>query len=158
MADGRIATPKTEITGKNGFASKGVLGRAKTLTGTFSSSGKIVTVTDGALETELGGGKYWLYSTSDNEVRAFTQYNGNIIHLEQAFTSDQTDEPMIVYIPQYISISARNTHATNDSQLNNRKFAAGEIDNYNFEGGITPITYDAASGALSGEITFKLAY
>ncbi len=158
MSGGKIATIKTEITGKNGFAAKGSLGRSKTLTGTFSSVGKIVTGTGTLFETEISGGKYWLYSTTDNELRAFTQINGNTnLVLEAAFTNDQTNEPMIIVAPLYISISAQNTHPTNDSQLNNRKFAAGAIDNYNFDV-INPITYDAASGGSTGEITFKLGY
>jgi hypothetical protein len=159
MSSGKIPTIKTEITGRNGFPIKGVLGRSSTLTGTYSSVGVIVTGTGTLFETEITGSG-WLYSTADNEIKKFTQINGNTnLVLESAFTNNQTDQDVIVYQPQYISIAAKNIHATNDAQLNNRKFSAGEVKNYNFDDGINPITYNAASGPLlSGEIMFDLAY
>jgi hypothetical protein len=160
MSSGKIPTIKTEITGRNGFPIKGPLGRSTTLTGMFSSAGRIVTGTGTLFETEITGSG-WLYSTTLNEVRKFTQINGNTnLYLETAFTSDQTNESVIVVQPLYISIAAKNIHATNDAQINNRKFAAGEVKNYNFDDGMNPITYHAASGApgLSGEIMFDLAY
>jgi hypothetical protein len=160
MSSGKIPTIKTEITGRNGFPIKGPLGRSRTLTGSFSSVGKIVTGTGTLFETEINGGG-WLYSTTDNEIRKFTQINGNTnLVLESAFTSNQTNEPVVVVVPQYLSIVAKNIHATNDAQLNNRKFSAGESENYNSDSGLHPITYHAASGApgLSGEIKFDLTY
>lgn len=158
MSINKQATLKTEITGKNGFPAKGTLPEGRTLTGTFSSVGTIVTGTGTLFETELGGVRGWLYSTTDNELRTFFQINGNLnLVLEEAFTSNQTNEPVIVCMPLYMAIAAKNTHATNDSQLNGRKFSAGTVKNFNFDAGINPITYDDASGGSTGEITFDLA-
>jgi hypothetical protein len=159
MSTGKITTLVTEITGRNGFATKGALGRSRTLTGTFSSVGTIVTGTGTLFETEIAGITGWLYSTTDNELRKFTQINGNTnLVLESAFTSNQTGEPVKVVLPLYSAIAAKSSHPTNDAQFNNRKFAAGEAVNINNDSGINPITYNAASGVLSGEITFNLTY
>ncbi len=145
----------TEITGVSGFPTKGVLGRKYTLTGTFSSSGKVVTGTDTLFKSEIGSVKGWLYSTTDNEVRSFIQINGdNVLELEQAFTNDQTNENLVVYYPQYASIGARSSHLTVAAQFNKRTFPAGMVKNISSEGGVEPVTYDAGSG----EITFDLAY
>lgn len=156
---GKIATIKTEITGKNSFPTKGTIPAGRTLTGTFSSVGKIVTGTGTLFETELAGMRGWLYSTTDNELRPFFQINGNTnLQLETAFTNDQTDEPMIVVTPLYTAVSARSSHATVAANLNNRTFAVGSVKNFSFDAGVNPITYDAASGANTGEITFDLGY
>ena len=159
MSIDKIATIKTEITGMNGFPTKGTLPEGRTLTGTFSSVGRVVTGTGTLFETELAGKKGWLYSTTDNEVRSFSQINGDTnLYLDEAFTSDQTAEDMIVVEPLYMAIAAKSSHATVTANLNNRSFAAGSTKNYNFDAGVNPITFDAASGASMGEITFDLAY
>jgi hypothetical protein len=159
MSYNRSTTVKTEITGQNGFPSKGTLPKGRTLSGTFSSNGKIVTGTGTAFTTELGGMKGWLYSTADNELRAFTQINGDdVLYLDTAFTNNQSGQPVIVCTPLYRSIGARSSHASNPATLNNRTFTAGQSKSYNFPGGVDPISYNAASGALSGEITFELGY
>jgi hypothetical protein len=158
MSNGKIATIKTEITGQNGFPAKGTLPAGRTLTGTFSSVGNIVTGTGTLFTTELAGRQGWLYSTTDNELRMFTQINGDTnLYLDKPFTNNQTDEPMIVCSQLYMAIGAKSSHPTDDAQLNNRKFSAGSVKNFSFEAQ-EPITYDAASGASSGEITFDLAY
>jgi hypothetical protein len=159
MINGKIATIKTEITGKNSFPTKGTLPKGRTLTGTFSSVGTIVTGTGTLFTTELAGMQGWLYSTTDNEVRMFTQINGdtNLI-LDKSFTNNQTDQAVIVCTPLYIAIGAKSSHASNSASLNNREFTAGSVKNFSFDGGLTPITYDAASGVSTGEITFDLAY
>lgn len=156
---GKIATIKTEITGQNGFPTKGTLPTGRTLTGTFSSVGLIVTGTDTLFTTELAGMRGWLYSTTDNELRPFFQINGDTnLQLEEAFTSNQTDEPVIVCTPLYMSISAFSSHATAPANLNNKEFSAGSTKNYNFDAGVNPITYDVASGGTMGQITFDLGY
>ena len=159
MSYNRSTSVKTEITGQNGFPNKGTLPTGRTLTGTFSSNGKIVTGTGTAFTTELAGIKGWLYSTADNELRAFTQINGDsVLYLDQAFTNNQTNQPVVVCQPLYRSIGARSSHSTNPAQINNRTFTAGQTKSYNFVGGVDPITYNAANGALSGEITFELGF
>lgn len=155
----KIATDVTEITGQNGFPTKGTLPKGRTLTGTWGSAGLIVTGVGTLFTTELGGGKYYLYSTTDNELRSFFQINGDLnLVLDKAFTNDQTGQTMIVCAPLYQSIAAKSTHATIAANLNNRTFSAGSVKNINFPAGINPITYDAASGSNMGEITFDLAY
>jgi hypothetical protein len=159
MSIDKLSTLKTEITGQNGFATKGTLPKGRTLTGTFSSVGTIVTGTGTLFTTELAGARGWLYSTTDNELRPFFQINGNTnLVLETAFTNNQTSQAVIVCMPLYISIAAKSSHATVAANLNNRTFAAGSVKNLNFDAGINPITYDAASGANMGEITFDIAY
>jgi hypothetical protein len=155
---GRIATPKTEITGVNSFPTKGTLPKGRTLTGTFSSIANIVTGTGTLFTTELAGMQGWLYSTTDNELRMFTQINGdeNMV-LDKPFTNNQTDQAMIVCTPLYMSLGARSSHSTINANLNNDTFPVGTVKNFNFDV-INPITYDAASGANMGEITFDLAY
>ena len=159
MSYNRSTKIVTEITGQNGFASKGTLPKGRTLTGTFSSNGKVVTGTGTLFTNELGGIKGWLYSTADNELRSFYQINGDtVLYLDQAFTNNQTNQPVIVCMPLYRSIGARSSHSTNPATFNNRTFSAGQSKSYNFPGGVDPITYDAASGAASGEITFELGF
>jgi hypothetical protein len=159
MSLNKVATVKTEITGQNGFPTKGTLPTGRTLTGTFSSVGQQVTGTGTLFTEELAGMQGWLYSTTDNELRMFTQINGDTsLWLDKPFTNNQTNEPVIVCSPLYMAISAKSSHPSNDSQINSRKFAAGEVRNYNNDAGINPITYDAASGGSTGEITFDLAY
>lgn len=157
MSIDKIATDQTEITGQNGFPTKGTLPKGRTLSGTWSSVGNIVTGTGTKFTTELAGGKYWLYSTTDNELRPFHQINGDDnIYLETPFTNDQTGQAMIVCAPLYQGIAAKCTHATINANLNNRTFAAGSVKNLNYSAGVNPITYDAASGANMSEITFDL--
>lgn len=159
MSQDRSATEKTEITGQNGFPTKGTLPKGRTLTGTYSSAGKIVTGTGTLFTTELQGMKGYLYSTTDNELRSFFQINGDTnLYLEQAFTNDQTAQAMIVCTPLYRGIAAKSSHATIASNFNNRTFPAGSVKNINFDAGVNPITYDAASGSNMGEITFDLVY
>lgn len=159
MSFNKSTSLKTEITGQNGFPTKGSLPQGRTLTGTFSSVGTVVTGTGTLFETELGGIQGWLYSTADNELRRFTKINGNTnLILDEAFTYNQVNQPMVVCTPLYRSIGARSSHSTNAAQLNNRTFSAGQSKSYNFPGGIDPITYDAASGAATGQITFDLGY
>lgn len=159
MSINKQATIKIEITGQNSFPTKGTLPTGRTLTGTFSSVGNIVTGTGTLFTTELAGMQGWLYSTTDNELRMFTQINGDTnLYLDKPFTSNQTDEPMIVCTPLYMSIAAKSSHATVAANLDNRTFAAGSVTNLNFDAGVNPITYDAASDSNMGEITFKLAY
>lgn len=159
MSTNKQATIKIEITGQNGFPTKGTIPTGRTLTGTFSSVGNIVTGTDTLFTTELAGMQGWLYSTTDNELRMFTQINGDTnLYLDKPFTNNQTDEPMIVCTPLYMGIAAKSSHATVAANLNNRTFAAGSVSNFNFDAGVNPITYDAASDANMGEITFKFAY
>lgn len=159
MSIDKLATIKTEITGQNSFPTKGTIPTGRTLTGTFSSVGVIVTGTDTLFTTELAGKKGWLYSTTDNELRPFFQINGDTnLQLETAFTSNQTDEPLIVCHPLYMAVAARSSHATVAANLNNRTFAAGSVKNLGFDAGINPVTYDAASGGNWGEITFDFAY
>jgi hypothetical protein len=159
MSTGRIVTVKTEITGVSSFPTKGTLPTGRTLTGTFSSVGTIVTGTGTLFTTELAGARGWLYSTTDNELRAFFQINGdtNLI-LERAFSSDQTDEDMIVCMPLYTAIGAKSSHASIAANLDNRTFSVGSVENISNDGGINPITYDAASDLNMGQITFVLTY
>lgn len=157
MSIGKTATIVTEITGQNGFPSKGTLPKGRTLTGTWSSVGVIVTGAGTKFTTELGGIKGWLYSTTDNELRPFIQINGDLnLVLDKAFTNNQTGQAMIVCQELYTAVSAKSSHATIAANLNNRTFTAGSVKNYNFPG-VNPITYDAASGSNMGEITFDLA-
>jgi hypothetical protein len=89
----------------------------------------------------------------------FTQINGDTsLYLDKPFTNNQTGEPLIVCTPLYVSIAAKSSHATAPSNLNNKEFSAGSVVNYNFDGGINPITYDVASGGTMGQITFNLGY
>lgn len=156
---GKIATIKTEITGQNSFPTKGTLPVGRTLTGTFSSVGRIVTGTGTLFTTELAGKKGWLYSTTDNELRPFFQINGDTnLQLETAFTNNQNDEDVIVCTPLYMSISAESTHPLVDANLNNKTFSVGSVKSFNNDAGIDPITFDAASGVSTGQITFDLAY
>jgi hypothetical protein len=158
MSTGKIATIKTEITGQGGFPTKGTLPKGRPLTGTFSSVGTIVTGTGTLFTTELAGMQGWLYSTTDNELRMFTQINGDTnLVLDRAFTNNQTAQAVIVCTPLYMSIGAKSSHATVAANLNNKTFSAGSTKSYNFAVN-NPITYDAASGANMGEITFDLAY
>jgi hypothetical protein len=64
---------------------------------------------------------------------------------------------MIVVMPLYSAVAARSSHPTVAANLNNRTFAVGSVKNFNFPA-VNPMTYDAASGANMGEITFDLAY
>lgn len=158
MSTGKITTLKTEITGLGGFPTKGTLPKGRTLTGTFSSVGTIVTGTDTLFTNELAGMQGWLYSTTDNELRMFTQINGDFnLVLDKAFTNDQTDEDVIVCTPLYMSISAKSTHNSTNANLNGKTFTVGAVKSFNFDS-INPITYDAASGFNMGEITFELGY
>jgi hypothetical protein len=159
MSIDKQANIQIEITGQNGFPSKGTLPKGRTLTGTFSSIGNIVTGTGTLFTKELAGVRGWLYSTTDNELRPFFQINGDTnLRLETPFTNNQTNQPVVVCMPLYKSIAAKSSHATNASQINGRIFTAGSIKNFNFDAGINPITYDAASAGTTGEITFNLAY
>jgi hypothetical protein len=158
MAINKLGTIVTEITGQNGFATKGTVPKGRTLTGTWSSVGTIVTGTGTLFTTELGGIAGWLYSTTDNELRRFFQINGDTnLVLEKAFTNNQTNQAMIVVEPLYQSVAAKSSHATVAANLNNRTFTAGSVKNFNFPT-VNPITYDAASGSNMGEITFDFAY
>lgn len=159
MSESKIRTIKTEITGVSGFATKGTLPTGRTLTGTFSSVGKIVTGTGTLFTTEIAGARGWLYSTTDNELRPFFQINGNTnLVLETAFSSNQTDQAVIVCMPLYSAISAKSIHASVNANLNGRTFSVGSIENFNNDAGINPITYDAASGVSMGQIKFNLEY
>jgi len=159
MSNSKIATIKTEITGQSGFPTKGTLPKGRTLTGTFSSVGTIVTGTGTLFTTELAGMKGWLYSTTDNELRMFTQINGDTnLVLDKPFTNNQTNQAVIVCTPLYMSIAAYSSHSSAPANLNNKEFSAGTTKSYNNDAGIIPITYDAASGSNMGQITFDLGY
>src|SRR5688500_14942926 len=126
MLTGKIPTLKTEVTGLNSFPTKGTLPKGRTLTGTFSSVGTIVTGTGTLFTTELAGMQGWLYSTTDNELRMFTQINGNTnLVLDKAFTNNQTNQVVIVCQPLYVSIAAKSTHNSTDANLNGKTFPVG---------------------------------
>lgn len=149
-------TVQREITGVANFPKVGTLPRGRTLTGTFSSVGVVVTGTGTLFSTELAGIRGWLYSTSNNELRSFFGYHDNTtLQLHTAFTSNQVNQPVIVCTPLYKSVAASNT-GTGSAKLKEKVFTAGKIVSYNDDACVNPMTYEAS--AASASIEFELIF
>ena len=114
MSQPVVSTPETKITGSNGFPAKGTLPEPRTLTGTFDSSGKIVTGNNTTLtgtfsssgKTVTGSGTAFtselspgdrLYSTNDKQYRVVDVINSDTeLILQNPFTNDQSGENVVI--------------------------------------------------------------
>jgi hypothetical protein len=148
----RYGDPERFFTGTADLPLKGPLPKGKTLSGTFSSSGTIVTGVATKFNTELAGVKGWLYSTSLNQLREFQGCdNDNYLHLLSPFTTNVANEPMVVCFIRYTIVTISNL-GPNPGLVKERLFPAGEIETYPNDAGIAPITYDFTANGVSGAL------
>lgn len=150
-----LSTPQRLITGVDGFPNKGTLPAFRTLTGTYSSSGVVVTGTSSLFTTEVVEGD-WLFNATTNELRKVQGVTiDTILILEAAFSSDASGEDVAACRTLYRSISIT-ISGTVAATFNESTFQPGEVYSLNSNNSIAAVTYDASGG--SEQITFDVVY
>lgn len=149
----QLTNTKRYVTGVGGFAAKGTLPLARTLTGTFSSVGVVVTGTSSLFVDEIVQGD-WLLSTTNNQLRRVRGVTNNTtLILEEAFTVNQTAQAVktcrTLYFTIIVTVSGEAAVTINGST-----YQPDEVISYNSSNSIMPWYYDATGS----ELTFDVSY
>lgn len=141
------ATPSIEITGQNGFPTKGCLPSFLTGKGTYTTSGKFVIGSSANFSNDLIDNGTWLYSSALNEVRKVDRVvSNNLAVLTAPFSTDVTvAETVKTTKPLYKAISGE---GQGTGSIINGKIIGTDIQNWANEFLLNPITYDGTTDAI----------
>lgn len=140
---------------------KGYLGQllTKPSVGTFVSSGKNITVTGGVDLRRYAIQEAWVYSSTNNEVRAIswkpqdTFDPTNKLILETAFTADVAGDNLVLVLGKFKSMYCINRGGAS-GVIAGGTLGANQVLTLSEVYRLEPLTYDATGTTLSFTLTY----